>query len=428
MVYTYFPGIVPLPVYLRLDFDFGCFQGYSRSLVKEAIDMEDEVLKVRDLNVKFYTYAGVVKALEGISFDIKDGETFGIVGETGCGKSVTALSLLRLVPSPGEIQGGELKFKRDGKYEDIMNLDEDELRRIRGNEISMIFQEPSDALNPVYTIGDQISESFLAHRKEEMIKKVIEQLEEEINSSSGLKKKLLGFEVSIFNKMLKDPDSWLLKLASKIPILNRYENRLDEEARKRSIKILEEVGIPDPEGVAEKYPHEMSGGMNQRAVISIALACNPRLLIADEPTSNLDVSIQRRILDIIDDMKEEFGISVLHITHNLGVVAENCDRVGVMYAGEIIEIAEVDELFDNPLHPYTQMLLGSVPSSEKDKLPEVEGSVPDLISPPSGCRFNPRCPWSEDVCEKSSSSLKEVKENHYVACRDIEVEKNEQST
>ncbi len=390
--------------------------------------MEDEVLKVRDLNVKFYTYAGVVKALEGVSFDIKDGETFGIVGETGCGKSVTALSLLRIVPSPGEIEGGELKFKRDEKFEDIMDFDEDELRSIRGNEISMIFQEPSDALNPVYTIGDQISESFLAHRKEDMIKKVIEQLEEEINSSSGLKKKLLDFEFSIFNKMLKDPDSWLLKIASKIPILNRYENRLDEEARKRSIQILEDVGIPNPEGVAKKYPHEMSGGMNQRAVISIALACKPRLLIADEPTSNLDVSIQRRILDIINDMKEEFGISVLHITHNLGVVAENCDRVGVMYAGEIVEIAKVDELFDNPLHPYTQMLLGSVPSPEKDILPEVEGSVPDLISPPSGCRFNPRCPWSEDVCEKSSSSLKEVKENHYVACRDIEVEKNEQST
>lgn len=384
--------------------------------------MENSVLKVRNLTVRFYTYAGVVKALQGINFDIKEGETFGLVGETGCGKSVTALSILRLVPSPGRIEDGEIIFRRNGSSDNILGLDEEELRRIRGNEISMIFQEPSDALNPVYTIGEQISESFYAHREEEIIKEVIIGLEKEMDNSNGFRKRILGVEHSLYQKMLEDSDSWILKFASKIPILNRYKGRLEEEARKRSIEILEDVGIPDPEGVVNKYPFEMSGGMNQRAVISMALACRPKLLIADEPTSNIDVSIQGRILNLIDDIKEDFGVSVLHITHNLGVIAENCDRVGVMYAGEIVEVADVGELFSNPLHPYTKMLLGSVPSPEKDRLPEVEGSVPDLVSPPSGCRFNPRCPWADKICEKSSPNLKEIGENHYVACHKFEVE------
>ncbi|KXB06844.1 hypothetical protein AKJ52_01500 [candidate division MSBL1 archaeon SCGC-AAA382C18] len=384
--------------------------------------MDDSILEVRGLTVRFYTYAGVVKALEGINFDIREGETFGIVGETGCGKSVTALSILRLVPSPGAIEEGEITFKRNGRFDDVMDLDEEELRRIRGNEISMIFQEPSDALNPVYTIGEQISEAFYAHRKEEMVKEVISDLEEEIKNSDGFRKRILGFENSLYQKMLENPDSLMLEFFSNIPILNRYKDRLKEEARRRSIEMLEDVGIPDPEGVFDKYPFEMSGGMNQRAVISMALACRPNLLIADEPTSNIDVSIQRRILDLIDDMKDEFGVSVLHITHNLGVVAENCDRVGVMYAGEIIEIADIEELFDNPLHPYTEMLLGSVPSPEKERLPEVGGSVPDLISPPSGCRFHPRCPRADEFCEESSPALKEVQKDHYVACRELEGE------
>lgn len=389
-------------------------------MVKEAIAVSNEILKVRDLTVRFYTYAGVVKALEGINFDIKDGEAFGIVGETGCGKSVTALSILKITPSPGQIENGEVLFKRGEKYDDLMELDEEEIRKIRGNEISMIFQEPSEALNPVYSIGDQISESFLAHRKEEMVKKVIKDLEEEMENSNGFRKRILSIEHSLYEKMLENDDSIILKVASKIPILNSYKNRLYEEAEKRSIRILKDVGIPDPEGVVDKYPHEMSGGMNQRALISIALACKPRLLIADEPTSNLDVSIQRRILGIVDDMREEYGVSVLHITHNLGVVAENCDRVSVMYAGEIVEIADVEELFENPLHPYTEMLLGSVPSPEKDRLPEVKGSVPDLVSPPSGCRFHPRCPWTDEVCKKSSPPLKEIEKDHYVACHEVE--------
>ena len=390
------------------------------------VDEEENghVLKVRDLTVRFYTYAGIVKALENINFDVRNGETFGIVGETGCGKSVTALSVMGLTPTPGQVESGEVLFKRDHRLENLLELDEDELRKIRGNEISMIFQEPSESLNPVYSIGDQIAESFLVHRRDEMISKIMDDLKDErAKTENTLKKKILGAELSLYRKMNENPDSLALKITSKIPIVNRYENRLEEEARQRAIGILDDVGIPDPEDVVDKYPHEMSGGMNQRALISLALACNPRLLIADEPTSNLDVSIQARILDLIDDMKEEYGVSVLHITHNLGVVAENCDRVAVMYAGEIIEIAEVEELFENPLHPYTEMLLEAVPSKDKDSLPSVGGSVPDLISPPEGCRFHPRCPLSVEECEEGPPDLTELEEGHFVACHALEVEK-----
>lgn len=383
--------------------------------------MDDNILEVNDLKVKFHTYAGVVKALKGINFEVKKGETFGIVGETGCGKSVTALSILGLVPTPGEIDGGQIIFKRDDKQDNLIELDDEELRRIRGNEISMIFQEPSDALNPVFSIGDQIGEAFLSHRKKELIDSVLENIDSELaNETNPLKRLVLSVEGSLYTRMKENDNSFLDEFFSKIPLLNKYRERLDVETEKRVIDILNSVGIPDPEDVVDKYPYEMSGGMNQRAVIASALACRPQLLIADEPTSNLDVSIQAQILDIIDGLQEKFGVSVLHITHNLGVIAQDCDRVGVMYAGRIVEIAEVEELFENPIHPYTRKLFRSVPSPEKEKLETVEGSVPDLISPPPGCRFNPRCPFSSSECEQSSPIMEEIEKDHYVSCHKLD--------
>lgn len=377
--------------------------------------MTDEVLKVNDLTVRFYTYSGVVKALEGVNFEVREGETFAIVGETGCGKSVTALSTMLLTPSPGEIVDGEVLFKRDSGYTDLTKLDEDQMREIRGNEISMIFQEPSDALNPVYDVGEQISESFLSHRKDELVKDKISEVEEDIDQSEDGGGRWLNTKLSLYKSML-DEDSNLSNFASKVPLLNSYEDEIEDYARKKTKEILEDVGIPDPEGVADKYPHEMSGGMNQRAVISMALACKPKLLIADEPTSNLDVSIQKRILNILKNLKDEYNLSILYITHNLGLVAQTCDRVGVMYAGRIVESAPVKELFENPEHPYTKLLLKALPGSEKDELKSVEGSVPDLISPPSGCRFHPRCPVASEECEKRAPDMVEVGEDHKVAC------------
>lgn len=376
----------------------------------------DEVLKVRNLVVRFYTYAGVVKALEGIDFEVREKETFGLVGETGCGKSVTALSMLGLTPSPGEIESGEVLFKRNDGFENVTKLSESELRKIRGNEISMVFQEPNDALNPVYTIGDQIAEAFMAHQLEYLIDEVKRGIEKDMRNSNFLKRKILETELKLYNKMVDDPDSSLISGLSKIPLLSRYRKRLDEAARRSVVQMLESVGIPDPEDVVNKYPFEMSGGMNQRAVISLALACRPRLLIADEPTSNLDVSIQARILDILNDMKDEYGLSILYITHDLGVVAQTCERAGVMYAGRLVEVAEIEELFENPTHPYTKMLLRAVPSRDKDNLETIGGAVPDLISPPPGCRFHPRCPWATDICSEKVPDLEKVGENHSVAC------------
>lgn len=384
----------------------------------------DKVLEIQDLRVRFYTYAGVVKAIEGINLEIGGGETFGIVGETGCGKSVTALSTLILTPSPGQIERGKILLKDENGYTDLTKLDESELRDIRGSDISMVFQEPGDALNPVYTIGEQIAEAYIAHQEEDLIREVLRDIEKEIEDSNFLERVDLQLTRKIYDKMLDNPNSLLLKILSKVPLANRYEKRLEEVAERRAIKMLDDVGIPDPEDVASKYPHEMSGGMNQRAVISMALACKPELLIADEPTSNLDVSIQARILEILNDLKEEYGLSILYITHDLGVVAQTCDRAGVMYAGRIVEIAEIEELFENPQHPYTRLLLRAVPSPEKDRLESIGGSVPDLVSPPSGCRFNPRCPEAEDNCSHQVPEMVEIKEGHYVACHRDSGEEN----
>jgi peptide/nickel transport system ATP-binding protein len=318
--------------------------------------MPEVLLSIRNLKTNFYTYTGVVKALDGINLDIYNGETLGLVGETGSGKSVTALSIMKLIQSPpGKINEGSIQFR--GK--DILKITDGEMREIRGNQISMIFQEPMTSFNPVFTIGDQIAEVFKVHQK--------------------LDKKV----------------AW-----------------------DRAIEMLTFTGIPAPERVANSYPYEMSGGMLQRAMISMALACNPALLIADEPTTALDVTIQAQILELMKDLKRT-GASILMISHDLGLVADICDRVGVMYAGNIIELGNLDTIFNKPLHPYTKGLIGSIPKisqASTSRLDTIPGSVPSLIMPPPGCRFHPRCSLAEDICKKEKPPLYEAEDGHFVMC------------
>ena len=291
----------------------------------------DSLLKVKELSVSFSTDEGEVEALDAVDFEVKHGQTLGLVGESGCGKSVTALSVMRLLPRPiGKITGGSIDF---GGM-DLLKLTPDEIRQIRGNEIGMIFQEPMNALNPVRTIGDQISESFLLH-----------------------------------------------------------QNITPKEAWGKSIDMLEDVGIPAPENRVFEYPHQLSGGMRQRIVIAIALACKPKLVIADEPTTALDVTVQSQILDLLQSMKEKLGSSVLLITHDLGVIAETCDEVCVMYAGRVVERASTTDLFANPVHAYTRGLLSSIPRLDgvpKTELSTIDGMVPSLSELNMGCRFAPR--------------------------------------
>ena len=382
-----------------------------------------KLLKVKDLVTNFYTYEGIVKALDGVNLEIEDGKTLGLVGETGCGKSVTALSILRLIQPPGKIEQGKIYFRRDGKsskkrgYLDLLEQSEAFMRKVRGNEISMIFQEPSSALNPVYSINDQVSESFLLHRSRELSEDAIKEIEEAQKADSVLKKIAYKMEKEIYRKMLVDQNSFLLKFLSRIPVVRVYNRRLKKSARKKTIEILNQLGVPYPEKLVDRYPHELSGGMQQRIVIAMALACHPQLLIADEPTSNLDVTIQAQILDLIRKSSQDLGTSVLFITHDLGVVAEMCDQVAVMYAGNVCEISEVRQLFRNCLHPYTKALIDAIPKrGSEGKLKSIKGTVPNLINPPSGCRFHPRCPDQMKICRQIKPELTQVENNHLVAC------------
>ncbi len=315
-----------------------------------------ELLNLKNLQTSFFMHEGTAKAVDGISLTINQGKTLGLVGESGCGKSITALSILRLVPHPpGKIVGGEIIFK--GK--NLLNLTEREMRKIRGGEISMIFQEPMTSLDPVFTIGQEIMESITLHQ--------------------GLKK---------------------------------------AEAKKVAIETLAIVGIPDAEKRINNYPHELSGGMRQRVMIAMALACHPALLIADEPTTALDVTIQAQILRLINEMKAKFNASVLLITHDLGVIAEMCDDVAVMYAGHIVEYTDIDSLFSNPLHPYTMGLNKSIPRLDENvkRLDTIKGLVPNLLAMPSGCSFHPRCNFCFEKCVTESPKLKEIDTNHFVNC------------
>jgi len=377
--------------------------------------VSDEIIRVEDLYLNFYTYEGIVKALDGVSLNIKRGEILGVVGETGCGKSVTSLSILKIIVPPGKIEGGRVKFNVKGKSYNILDLNEPTMARVRGRYISMVFQEPRAALNPVYSVGDQIGEVFYTHRKEEIIKAVIEQLSREFERSTGLKRRVCRLYLSLYETMLKNPKSLRVRLASKIPILRRFQNLMKKEIRKRTVELLKILRIPDPERVVDMYPHELSGGMAQRCVIAMALVANPILLIADEPTTNLDVTVQAQILVLIRELQKKFGSTILYITHDLGVVAELCDRVAVMYAGNVVEIADVATLFKEPLHPYTQSLLESIPRPGKP-FTSIPGVVPSLINPPPGCRFNERCKYAMDVCWKKKPELVDIGKEHHVAC------------
>ena len=381
----------------------------------------DELLKIRGLTVRFYTYDGVVQALENVDLDINQKETFGLVGETGCGKTLTALSILRLIPPPGRIESGSICFSIDDRNEpvDLLTISEDEIRAIRGSKISMVFQEPSAALNPVYTIGAQISEVILLHRRRELGQSALEAVNTLLAETSGfissLARPIWSVERRLYQKVVQDPSSLWIRIVSRIPLVRRLLWRLKDEAKKMTISVLGEVEIPDPQRVTRQYPHQLSGGMEQRAVIAMALACSPKFLIADEPTTSLDVTIQAQILELLNRLKVERESSILYITHDLGVAAEICDRVGVMYAGSLCEIAKVDDLYANPLHPYTKALMAAVPKPGEEPH-SIGGIVPDPINLPPGCRFHPRCSSAMEICREQVPVMREVAPGHFVAC------------
>jgi peptide/nickel transport system ATP-binding protein len=377
-----------------------------------------KLLELVDLVTNFYTYEGVVKALNQVSLVVDHGSTFGLVGESGCGKSVTARSIMRIVQEPGRIESGKVIVYLDEANRkngiDLLKQSEAYMQGLRGDRISMIFQEPNSALNPTMSIGDQVSESFLFHQKKEMSVEILERLEASDDSSLNPLKK---FTQAVYRISAKNPADIRLRSLDKLPLLKLWQKRLKKEARRRTVEILDKLSIPNPAQVVNQYPHHLSGGMKQRIVIAIALACNPVLLIADEATSNLDVTIQAQILDLLKRLKEEVISSILLITHDLGVVAETCDRVGVMYAGNLCEVADVADLFETPRHPYTRALLDAVPKFEmKGELHSIEGNVPNLVTPPPGCRFHPRCPHAMDICRITFPEMKEVKKDHLVAC------------
>jgi peptide/nickel transport system ATP-binding protein len=377
-----------------------------------------KLLETIDLVTNFYTYEGVVKALNKVSLVVDHGSTFGLVGESGCGKSVTARSIMRVVPEPGRIEGGKVIVCLDKKSRaagiDLLQQSEAYMQRFRGEHISMIFQEPNSALNPTMRIGDQVAESFLFHQKKQMCGKILKELESpDCRTIFPLKQ----VEQAIYRMAARRPDALILRLLNRIPLLRFWQWRLKNEARARAAEIIAKLGIPNSKNIIEQYPHNLSGGMKQRIVIAIALACRPVLLIADEATSNLDVTIQAQILELLRRLKLEEISSVLLITHDLGVVAETCDRVGVMYAGNLCEVADVKDIFQKPLHPYTRALLEAVPKfSMEDELKSIEGNVPNLVSPPSGCRFHPRCPHAMAVCKAAFPEMTEMGKNHLAAC------------
>jgi peptide/nickel transport system ATP-binding protein len=377
-----------------------------------------KLLETVDLVTNFYTYEGVVKALNKISLVVDHGATFGLVGESGCGKSVTVRSIMRIVPEPGRIEDGKVIVYLDENRRhaglDLLAQSEVFMENLRGDRISMIFQEPNAALNPTMSIGDQIGESFLFHQKEKLYATVLKELESE---GCGTLFPLKQFQQAVYHIAARQPDALILSLLDRIPILKHWQSRLKKEARQRAVEIVTKLGLSNPEQIVDQYPHNLSGGMKQRIVIAIALACSPVLLIADEATSNLDVTIQAQILELLRRLKQEVISSILLITHDLGVVAETCDRVGVMYAGNLCEVADVQDLFRNPLHPYTRALLDAVPKfSMEDDLKSIDGHVPNLVTPPSGCRFHPRCAHAMGICREAFPEMTEIGKNHLVAC------------
>jgi peptide/nickel transport system ATP-binding protein len=378
------------------------------------------LLSIKNLTVRFYTYDGTVTALNNINLNINEGETYGIVGETGCGKTMTALSILRLVPPPGLIDSGIIEFHyQNGKTIDLLSIPESEMRDIRGNKIAMIFQEPNSALNPVYTIGDQISEAILLHRRSAVVKKITDDIDKAGRYPGWLNKLLAPvtrpYERYIYRMMTKKLTAYLPRIIGSTPLLRNLLWRTKLVSMEMAIKLLKDVEIPDSERIAKQYPHELSGGMKQRSVIAMSLACNPKLLIADEPTTALDVTIQAQILDLLRNLKKEHEASILYITHDLGVAAEICDRIGVMYCGNICEEAPVEEIYAKPLHPYTQALMAAVPKPGQE-FKSISGFLPSLIGVEDRCQFQPRCSQCRDICKEQSPGTREVSPGHFVSC------------
>ncbi len=376
------------------------------------------LLEARDLVTNFYTYEGVVQALDRVSLVVDHGTTFGLVGESGCGKSVSVRSIMRIVPAPGRIEDGQVLFFFDDRDQargvELLARSEAAMEELRGNRLSMIFQEPNAALNPIMTIGEQVAESFLFHRREAMSRKILAALEDEggrrFNPLNALQRRL-------YAKAAQNPKALALRVLDRLPLARRWQARLRCEALDRAVEIIGKLGIPNPRDIIGRYPHNLSGGMKQRIVIAIALACSPHLLIADEATSNLDVTIQAQILDLLRQLKRTEIASILLITHDLGVVAETCNRVGVMYAGQLCEVADVADLFENPQHPYTRALLDAVPRlDQKGALKSIAGRVPNLVTPPPGCRFHPRCPAAMPPCRRRFPETVAVGPQHAVAC------------
>jgi len=316
--------------------------------------MTEKLLEITDLRTYFFTEAGVVRAVDGISVDVKSGETIGLVGESGSGKSVTAQSALRIVPRPGRIVDGSIKFEG----EDLLAKSEDEMRKYRGPKMAVVFQDPTTSLNPVYTVEKQLTDILMLHK-----------------------------------------------------------DLTKQDARKSALSLLERVKISEPEKRLRAYPHELSGGMKQRIAIARALSCEPRLLFADEPTTNLDVTIQAQVLDLLKQLQKELGMTMVMITHDMGIIADMTERVTVLYAGKVMEVADTKSVFTDPKHPYTEALLKAVPSVAQTRTLEViPGNIPNLIEPPTGCVFHPRCKYAKEICMKEVPKLEKAAEGHYVAC------------
>jgi peptide/nickel transport system ATP-binding protein len=316
--------------------------------------MTERLLEITDLRTYFFTEAGVVRAVDGISVDVKPGETIGLVGESGSGKSVTAQSALRIVPRPGKIVAGSIKFEG----EDLLAKSEDEMRKYRGPKMAVVFQDPTTSLNPVYTVGKQLTDIIMLHK-----------------------------------------------------------DLTKQDATKSALSLLERVKIPEPEKRLRAFPHELSGGMKQRIAIARALSCEPRLLFADEPTTNLDVTIQAQVLELLKQLQKELGMTMIMITHDMGIIADMTERVTVLYAGKVMEAADTKSIFNDPKHPYTEALLKAVPSvAHTRELEVIPGNIPNLIEPPTGCVFHPRCKYAKEICMKEVPALEKAGEGHYVAC------------
>lgn len=337
---------------------------------------QDSLLSIRELKTHFFTDRGVVRAVDGVSLHVERGESLGVVGESGSGKTVTFLSVLKLIQHPGRIVDGQILFQG----EDLVQKEEAEMVHLRGTQVSMIFQDPLTALNPVLRIGDQISEAIRFHERRQLLK-----------------------TASLSQRM----SAWL------DPRVGRAS---EQDARRRAREMLELVKIPSAEQRLEEYPHQFSGGMRQRVVIAIALSCKPSILIADEPTTALDVTIQAQILELLNDLRRTLQMSLVLITHNFGIVKELCDRIAVMYAGRVVESSKVDHLFEDPKHPYTRALMECIPDASKRRVRPIPGSVTSLIDLPEGCSFHPRCLHRMKRCEEETPSLRETRDGRQVRC------------